>query len=558
MKKFIITILLLMFSNPLFAAQRATLQSGTGEELGTAANPIIVSATGVVDTSGTPVDDDVAVFTDVDTVEGLNEAEFKALLNLEAGTDYYSVSAADSAIAAVISNTAYDATSWDGVTTIAGSKNAIRDYIELLKDGFLFLDQNDSPSVKGELLYDNTVAGLTDGAMAFYDGTRIRYIVDLHTLPSTDNYVVTYNSSTQLFEMQPGGSASVAGDDTQVQFNDGSAMGADAGLTYNKTTDVLTVAGGVNVGASAIPGMVALDSGAPGADKEVGKIYWNYVDGGDGGDGVENADSHWQAMQGGSQVDILVFDESDDQIETTKNINTTGTLIAATAQVPKTVSIKVIADDTAVTTGDGKMYFTVPPAITGYNLTDADVAIYTASTSGTPTFQIHNLTDASDMLSTRITIDAEVAATGSVELTGGTEGSVNSVAVNSVTVTSGAVAFDTNLGTTATNLASNITAHTSDPNYTASATGAVVTITAVTLGSGSNGYVVASSTTTITTTDTNMSGGTTEYNSYTAATAPVIDAGEDDVVTGDRLRFDCDVAGTGTKGAEFILQFTKP
>ncbi len=34
--------------------------------------------------------------------------------------------------------------------------------------------------------------------------------------------------------------ASPAGSDTQVQFNDGGALGGDAGLTYNKTTDTLT------------------------------------------------------------------------------------------------------------------------------------------------------------------------------------------------------------------------------------------------------------------------------------------------------------------------------
>ena len=40
------------------------------------------------------------------------------------------------------------------------------------------------------------------------------------------------------------GSAGVAaGSDTQVQFNDGGAFGADSGLTYNKTTDSLTLAG---------------------------------------------------------------------------------------------------------------------------------------------------------------------------------------------------------------------------------------------------------------------------------------------------------------------------
>lgn len=38
-----------------------------------------------------------------------------------------------------------------------------------------------------------------------------------------------------------------SGTDTQVQFNDGGAFGADAGLTYNKTTDALSVTGSVIV-----------------------------------------------------------------------------------------------------------------------------------------------------------------------------------------------------------------------------------------------------------------------------------------------------------------------
>lgn len=46
--------------------------------------------------------------------------------------------------------------------------------------------------------------------------------------------------------------AGVAGTDTQVQFNDGGSLAGDAGLTYNKTTDTLTVAGAVNVGANVI------------------------------------------------------------------------------------------------------------------------------------------------------------------------------------------------------------------------------------------------------------------------------------------------------------------
>jgi hypothetical protein len=45
------------------------------------------------------------------------------------------------------------------------------------------------------------------------------------------------------------GSTSPGGSDTQIQFNDSSAFGGDAGLTYNKTTDALTVAGALSAGA---------------------------------------------------------------------------------------------------------------------------------------------------------------------------------------------------------------------------------------------------------------------------------------------------------------------
>lgn len=100
-----------------------------------------------------------------------------------------------------------------------------------------------------------------------------------------------------------------------------------------------------------------------------------------------------------------------------------------------------------------------------------------------------------------------VAATGTVTLTGGGAGSVDSVTVNGVTVTSGAVAFNVSLSQTATDLASNITAHTSTPNYSAAAVGAIVTITAASVGQTPNGYVVATTLTTITTTNVNMAGG---------------------------------------------------
>lgn len=121
--------------------------------------------------------------------------------------------------------------------------------------------------------------------------------------------------------------------------------------------------------------------------------------------------------------------------------------------------LEVIVTDpngSAITTGDGKAHMFIPTLLGGHNLVAAHAGVTTVSSSGTPTIQIANVTQAADMLSTRITIDAS------------------------------------------------------------------------------------------------------EKTSYTAAAAPVIDAANDDVATGDELRIDVDVAGTGTKGLIVMLTFEAP
>ena len=100
-----------------------------------------------------------------------------------------------------------------------------------------------------------------------------------------------------------------------------------------------------------------------------------------------------------------------------------------------------------------------------------------------------------------------VKATGTVTLTGGGSGSVDSIKVNGVEVMSGAVSFVTDLPLTAAAVAANINAHTSSPEYTAYAIGAVITITAAIAGTASNTFVVTPTATTITTSKTDMAGG---------------------------------------------------
>jgi hypothetical protein len=72
----------------------------------------------------------------------------------------------------------------------------------------------------------------------------------------------------------------------------------------------------------------------------------------------------------------------------------------------RAVQLKIFDDATAVATGNGKLIFCIPPELNGMNLVDADAYVTTVSSSGAPTIMIRNVTDAQDMLSTAITIDA--------------------------------------------------------------------------------------------------------------------------------------------------------
>lgn len=111
---------------------------------------------------------------------------------------------------------------------------------------------------------------------------------------------------------------------------------------------------------------------------------------------------------------------------------------------------------------------------------------------------------------------AEVQATGSVELTGGAAGSVNTLTVNSIEIMGSATAFNTSLSQTATDIALKINRNPKNKLFRATANGAIITITAMPgLGTLPNGWVVASTVTTITKTDTNMASGVNPVNGLT-------------------------------------------
>lgn len=59
-----------------------------------------------------------------------------------------------------------------------------------------------------------------------------------------------------------------------------------------------------------------------------------------------------------------------------------------------------------LSTGDGKAFLRIDTTINGWNLVEVGASVSTVSSSGNITVQIHNVTDAVDMLSTVITIEA--------------------------------------------------------------------------------------------------------------------------------------------------------
>lgn len=107
---------------------------------------------------------------------------------------------------------------------------------------------------------------------------------------------------------------------------------------------------------------------------------------------------------------------------------------------------------------------------------------------------------------------AEVLATGTVTLAGAS-GSITSITVNGIVINDASVPFNTTLTQTAADLATAINESHSSPEYTATSSGAVVTISAV-RGSGAapNTFAVAGTLVTMTATYAAMASGVTAVN----------------------------------------------
>ena len=92
----------------------------------------------------------------------------------------------------------------------------------------------------------------------------------------------------------------------------------------------------------------------------------------------------------------------DNATETTRSILPTN----VSAFVERTLIVKCVADNIGPSVGNGITHVTIPSPLNSRKLQNAEAHVYTVGTGGSiTTVQLHNLTDAVDMLSTAITID---------------------------------------------------------------------------------------------------------------------------------------------------------
>ena len=99
-------------------------------------------------------------------------------------------------------------------------------------------------------------------------------------------------------------------------------------------------------------------------------------------------------------TDKLSFYDND--TSTTRSILPTN----VTPFVERTIIVKCVADGIGPSVGNGITHVTIPSPLNDRKLQNAEAHVYTVGTGGSITsVQLHNLTDAVDMLSTPITID---------------------------------------------------------------------------------------------------------------------------------------------------------
>jgi hypothetical protein len=108
-------------------------------------------------------------------------------------------------------------------------------------------------------------------------------------------------------------------------------------------------------------------------------------------------------------LDAAIASDVNTGTSTTKAV--TPDALAGSVMGEKSASIQVLDGTTDTSVADGLAYITIPSSLNGMDLVGVAANVITAGTTGTTDIQVRNVTDAVDMLSTKMTIDSGETST---------------------------------------------------------------------------------------------------------------------------------------------------
>ena len=153
---------------------------------------------------------------------------------------------------------------WSGTMNVNGNLNVAGNITYVtdiaVNDAFIIVAANNTGTVQDMGL----VATKGTGS---YAGFRFDTVANAWQVSSSVNLD---GSPVAAYSSLATGNATVSGSNTQVQFNDGGSFGASANLSFNKTTNVLTLQGSQTLGnvgttPSSVANSVVIYNKAPGA-----------------------------------------------------------------------------------------------------------------------------------------------------------------------------------------------------------------------------------------------------------------------------------------------------
>lgn len=332
----------------------------------------------------------------------------------------------------------------------------------------------------GDMAFDISHWDTGRGTILIWDGTALSALIGIQISDTcNDGERPNYNSGgTWTCEPDQDTGAPTIADTLVAYATAANTIGGEAAFYYDDATNTLFV-DNITLAASETPTATQYDSDTIDGDASCQQV----VNCTDTGSGTEDCDWTLSCQVAGVMTAKITVDadgvvttdiqdasktvEGDVELATVAEIDAAtdaGRVMAvddfnASDWGVREVQVIILDDTTALTVADGLGDFewTVPTTYAGWDIVDIECGVFVAGTTGTQDFQIHNVTSAADILTTKCTIDS------------------------------------------------------------------------------------------------------TELNSFTAATAPVISATEDDLTAGDRIRFDSDaIQTTAAQGAWVNLTLRKP